>query len=407
MIVASTAAANIHRLRRGPLNPFFSKVSIRRLEPLIQEKVEQLCVGLRNHMQRKATVNVGAAFYALSLDTISAYSFGTSWHCLESPDFAPEWEKTITAVLKTTPLGKQLPWLNTLMQKLPASVRRRLMPDVGIFIATKQTIAKRITAINKSLKKSRASQEHEIKIAEESVSSKESVFHAILTSSLPPQEKSLPRVIDEAFVLLISGTDTTAHVLTNAVYHLLANPASLHALKAELSIAIPEPTRPASWKDLEQLPYLRAVINEALRISAVASLRISSFAPHTPTRYKDWTIPPRYPISMNLRSILYDAVIFPEPEKFDPERWMVSSVEQKKLERYLVPFSRGPRACLGLNLAYAEMYIGLANVIRRFEMQLNDVVRQRDVDVVRDCIVGLPSEESQGVRVVILRENVY
>lgn len=220
------------------------------------------------------------------------------------------------------------------------------------------------------------------------------MFHAILTSSLPPVEKSLGRVVDEAFVLLVSGTDTTAHVLTNATYHVLANPGILSTLKRELEAAIPEPSTPPSWQSLEQLPYLHAVINEALRISSVATLRISTFSPHKSTRYKDWIIPAGMPISMNLRSILYDPQIFPDPTKYNPERWVNAAAEGKKLERYLVPFSRGPRVSLGLNLAYAEMYIGLANVIRIFDMILEDVVRERDVDVVRDCIVGLPPKES-------------
>jgi hypothetical protein len=51
------------------------------------------------------------------------------------------------------------------------------------------------------------------------------------------------------------------------------------------------------------------------------------------------------------------------------------------------------------------MYLALANVMRRFEMVLDDVVRERDVDIVRDCIVGLPSKGSKGVTVRILREN--
>ncbi len=53
---------------------------------------------------------------------------------------------------------------------------------------------------------------------------------------------------------------------------------------------------------------------------------------------------------------------------------------------------------------YAEVYIALANVIRRFDMTLGDVVREKDVDVVRDCIVGFPSKESRGVKVRILKE---
>ncbi|PMD50091.1 cytochrome P450 [Hyaloscypha bicolor E] len=366
--VASTGPADLHRLKQSALNPFFSKASITRLEPLIQEKVELLCNGLRNLMERKEIVYVGAAYYSLSLDVISDYSFGTSWHCLDTPGFATEWEKTIISVLESTPLSKQLPWINLLIQRLPAAWRKRLTPDIGVLIATKQKIGKQISHIKNSL---------------------------ALVDSLPPLEKELRRVIDEAFVLLISGTDTTVHALAIATYHLLANPSILFTLKEELKVAIPDPSSPPSWRELEQLPYLRAVISETLRIGAVATIRIATQAPSTPTNYKDWIIPAGTPVAMNTRSILHDRQIFPEPEKFQPER----------LDKYLVAFSKGSRACLGLNLAYAEMYLALANVMRRFEMVLDDVVRERDVDIVRDCIIGLPSKGSKGVTVRILREN--
>src|SRR6266498_106354 len=73
---------------------------------------------------------------------------------------------------------------------------------------------------------------------------KETMLHAILTSSLPPVEKSLGGVIDEAFVLLASGTDTTPHVLTNATYNVLTNPGILSTLKRELEAPIPELSTP-------------------------------------------------------------------------------------------------------------------------------------------------------------------
>jgi len=72
----------------------------------------------------------------------------------------------------------------------------------------------------------------------------------------------------------------------------------------------------------------------------------------------------------------------------------------------LVPFSKDPRACLGLNLAYAEMCLTLAHVIRRFDMKIEDVAKEKDIDVVRDCIVGLLSEESRRVRVRIVGEDI-
>jgi len=58
----------------------------------------------------------------------------------------------------------------------------------------------------------------------------------------------------------------------------------------------------------------------------------------------------------------HDEKIFPDSHTFDPERW----VDNPRLDRYLVSFSKGSRSCIGMNLAHAEMYLWLSNVFRRF-----------------------------------------
>ncbi len=109
---------------------------------------------------------------------------------------------------------------------------------------------------------------------------------------------------------------------------------------------------------------------------------------------------------MNVKSMHDEPTIFPEPAKFDPSRWLKSAEgESKDLERYLAPFSRGPRSCFGVNLAHAEIYLTIAAVLRHFELELYDTVRERDVDVVRDCFVGMATKESKGVRVRLLSER--
>lgn len=63
-----------------------------------------------------------------------------------------------------------------------------------------------------------------------------------------------------------------------------------------------------------------------------------------------------------------DPVYFPDPERFHAERWL--GPEATQLETRLVTFSRGPRSCIGINLAHAELYLIFAYVFRKFEMQL-------------------------------------
>ena len=108
---------------------------------------------------------------------------------------------------------------------------------------------------------------------------------------------------------------------------------------------------------------------------------------------------------MTLRNVLFDSKIFPSPHSFNPDRWLEADKQGVRLDRYLVTFARGARQCLGMNVAYSEMYLGIAALVSRFDMELFDFDQKRDLDIVRDCFIGLPSKESKGVRVkVSIRE---
>jgi cytochrome P450 len=96
--------------------------------------------------------------------------------------------------------------------------------------------------------------------------------------------------------------------------------------------------------------------------------------------------------------------IFPSPHTFNPDRWIESKNENYRLDKYLVPFAKGSRACVGINLAYAEMYLALAYVFKRFDFELFETTR-KDVDIARDCFVATPVKGSKGIRVVVKAEH--
>ena len=234
------------------------------------------------------------------------------------------------------------------------------------------------------------------------------IFETILTSSLPPPEKTVDRLTDEAFVMIVAGGETTAKSLTNAIYHLLANPNWLKAVLAEIDGAMPGVHHLPSSSELEQLPVLTAAIKETLRISAPVTNRVQVLDPEQPMIFGDRTIPAGTPMSMSIPAIHLSPKIYREPMIFNPGRFLPeysSEEEVKHANKYYMPFHRGFRSCLGQNLSYAELYLALAAVLRRFELKLEDVVRERDVDTARDCFVGMPSPQAKPVQVRIVAER--
>lgn len=109
---------------------------------------------------------------------------------------------------------------------------------------------------------------------------------------------------------------------------------------------------------------------------------------------------------MSPRDVLYDPAVYPKPDEFLPERWLENGKIHNHLARFWVPFNRGPRACQGVDLAWAELYCVLSAIVMRFEFELFETTFERDVKAARDCFVGEPSKESKGIRMKVVSDFV-
>ena len=173
------------------------------------------------------------------------------------------------------------------------------------------------------------------------------IFYEIIHSDLPPAEKLPKRLEGEAAAVLGAGAVTTAWTLTVGMYHLTVQQEKLERLRAEVRSVMPDPYQPVKLQQLEQLPYLTAVIMESLRLSNGVSTRLARVAPDRSIYFRDWEIPKGTPVGMTSTLIHQNPDIFPQPFEFIPERWL-DPKERQRLESYLVPFSKGTRQCAGI-----------------------------------------------------------
>ncbi|KAH8600807.1 putative cytochrome P450 [Bisporella sp. PMI_857] len=378
-----TLSHDQHRLRRGAINPFFSKRSISAIQPIIASRISSLSSLLSSYLTSQKSLDLRVAYSALTLDIISSYCFGESFNCLLNEELAEEWKYMLEQVFEKANLIMHFPWLLKVLNLLPNSL-------AGPVIRHHRNTKTKVASI--------------LRHDPETEKNTNTIFHELRDSELPPSEKTALRLSDEGNILIGAGSETTAQVLAVLSFHLLDNPDTLAKLRTELHTVMPTTDTVPSWTQLEQLPYLTAILKESLRISAPVLTRLPRISPSEPLQYGDWSIPAGVPVSMSYYFMHYDTDIFPEPTKFVPERWIKGEKEERRLETYLVPFSKGTRNCAGINLAWVELYLATAMVFRRWELELFETDRM-DVDVARDCFVSQPVKESKGVRIRVVGER--
>jgi cytochrome P450 len=139
----------------------------------------------------------------------------------------------------------------------------------------------------------------------------------------------------------------------------------LRRLKSELrTISSEDPDGKTSLLKLEKLAFLTAVLKEGLRLGYGPTVRSARIAPDTSLKCGDFTIPPGTPVSMTVPLTHHDESIFPDSHSFNPDRWLAPNASH--LDKYLVAFSKGSRACVGINLALAELYLCIGNIFGKF-----------------------------------------
>ncbi|WPH01371.1 Hypothetical protein R9X50_00421400 [Acrodontium crateriforme] len=376
--IFATTEHSHHRLRRAPLNPFFSKQAVRNLEPLIWEKVNTLVSRLDRATKEEQVIRADCAFMALTMDVICSYCFGHDPKYLQDKDLGLSWKETINGAWQNGALLRAFPQMANVMRVFPRTIAMKIDPNMGKFLAWQDSVKDMVRPIMEN---------------NDGKNNHRTIFHTLRDSDLPPEEKSIRRLCDEGEIFTGAGSETTAKTLTTILFYLTTNPEILQSLRSELATVATVPNTPPSWSELERLPYLSAIVQEGLRLSHGITTRLPRTASE-PLFYKNFQIPSGTPVSQTPYFVLSDENVFFEPQNFKPERWL----GYHGLDKYQVVFGKGSRACIGMNLAYAELTMTCAALFRRFRFELFET-SFKDIEMVHDFFVAAPAEPRRGVRV--------
>ena len=177
---------------------------------------------------------------------------------------------------------------------------------------------------------------------------------------------------DEVMTLFMAGHETTAVALTWCLYLLAGNPAVEAELATELADVLGG--RSPSVADLPRLPFTGAVVYETLRLYPPA-YALSREA-ITSTSIGGRPLPKGGIAFISVWGAHRRPEAFEEPEAFRPQRWLDGLARRLPRGAY-IPFSEGPRKCLGAGFAMQEMTLALATIASQWDLRLADTAPVR------------------------------
>ncbi|KAL4905800.1 hypothetical protein BDW74DRAFT_184864 [Aspergillus multicolor] len=301
-----------------------------------------------------------------TFDIMSRLVFGTSYNLLG--DASNHW--IIDGVLGQL---RRISYISQLPEAETLKLDRVLFPNA------------RRKAVQFSLKSREIMEARKNKDVSES---KNDVFSKLLAAKDPETGEALShgQLWAESNLLIIAGSDTSSTGLAATFFYLTRNPSTYDRVTKEVRSTFPTPGEVCQGPKLSSCVYLRACIQEALRLApAVSGAMWREVLPgglslnmgEDDAKEDVLDIPAGYEIGTGVWSLNHNEQYYPGPFSFRPERWISqeSGEEAVRLAKAAyATFSIGPRNCVGKGLAMTEMALAMAAVISRYDFRKADGV---------------------------------
>lgn len=358
--------------RRDVLNRSFSTKGVEQAQNLLVDKVKALCAAFERQNAAGKSSDLFWAYRCMTMDIITYLSFGQSVDATNIPDFkAP----IIEAMDASNPIFirfKHSEIYKNMILKCPSNLSRKISPETSGLLDLQELILRNIKNLTEN-------PEHLKDLPHQMT-----IYHRLMDEEAY-RNHTVPCVgslYEESQTLMFAGGETTGSTLMVGTYYLLKRPETYKKLKKELHEAWPAlDQNPPQLRDLEKLPYLNAVIRESLRMMSGVVSGLLRVVPAEGANICGTVVPGGTIVSCGSTFVHFNPEIFSEPYEWHLERWL----KEPGLENWLVAFSRGLRMCLGINLAWAELRLTFAHVIRKFDMELAEPIP--DGLPYRDCFL--------------------
>ncbi|KAF7532639.1 hypothetical protein G7054_g7772 [Neopestalotiopsis clavispora] len=342
--IVSVRDPEVHARQRKALSHAFSAKALRSQETIVHQYVDMFIEQLSKlgNAGQKA-IDASEAYNWVTFDIIGDLAFGESFNAVAD--------------------GTKNFWINIIFDGITsmmidaAKKRMAVIKYLEPWLVAPRSADKLATHVRLSKDKARK----RLQMGGDSRRDVEDFFgHMIRKGTITEQEMT-----DQARTLILAGSETTATTLTGTTWYLLHNPECLAKLQHEVRSTF------ASFDEITGdstagLKYLHGVIEEGLRVFPAVSGALPRYSPGAVI--DGHYVPAGVTVSNCAYPMTRDSRYWHDPTAFRPERWIGENLQDEF--RASQPFSAGPRACLGINLAYLELRIILSKIVFTYDLEL-------------------------------------
>ncbi|KAL3427036.1 fatty acid synthase alpha subunit reductase [Phlyctema vagabunda] len=340
-----------HAVRRRVMSYGFSENALRGFEPLIRAPIDKFCEKLLlsagNANAWSEPFNVSKWCDYLTFDIMTAVIFSRSYNALDLVD-----KRNIIQAIEDSNVR-----VSVLIQ---ADSLRFWRLDKKLFpkaIAARNVFIKFVSEILKDRLFSKQPNEKDI--------------FSLLKNAKDPEtgatftEKEFG---GEIATLIVAGSDTTSTTMASTLFYLTRNPVAYKNATSEVRKAFSDLGEVHTGSQLNSCVYLRACIDEALRMSPPAGGVLWREVQSGGASIDGHFMPEGVDVGTGIYSIHHNPEYYPNPLSYRPERWLKVNPRDAGIQPYC-PFSIGPRSCIGKSLALMEVMLTIAVILLQFDVQ--------------------------------------
>ncbi|CAG9827989.1 unnamed protein product [Diabrotica balteata] len=354
---------------RAKLTPTFTSGKMKMMFQTMVSSSEGLQEMLKNASSSTEPVDIKDVLGCFTTDVIGSVAFGLDINSMKNPD--SEFREYGKRIFKSSLLGRIKFIILTIIPQW-------LFKKIGIKMISKDIESFFINLVKKTVAYREENNVYRkdfmhllIQLKNIGKISEDNEEQLMQKNKNNLQGLSINEMAAQSFVFFLAGFETSATTMSFALLELAQNEELQNKVRDEINRVLAKHDDKVTYESIMDMEYLEKVVLESLRKHPPLALLPRICTKNYQVPDSDLVITVGTRLNIPVLSIHRDPDYYPDPDKFDPERFNEENKAKRHPFAYL-PFGEGPRTCIGLRFGKLQSKVGLCHVLRNYKVTLNE-----------------------------------